>query len=179
MKLKTMVLAVLFCQVVAIVAPAQEADKDKARRQSSYKLEYKLYEVQDGKRTNERSFVIYAKGDGRNSSIRIGNRVPIYTSYGDQSKGNSVQYMDVGLRIEAQVEELADGEIMLWTKIEITDVVSTETGTDSKSGNPVLRNVSNEESVRLGTGKPLIIASLEDTNTKKTFQVEVAATKVK
>src|SRR5262245_34323328 len=77
-----------------------------------YRLDYVMYELEDGKRTNERTFTINAATNRRQTGIRVGTRVPL--PGGDKG----VIYMDVGLRINATLDDTPDG-LMLQSRVDL------------------------------------------------------------
>jgi hypothetical protein len=112
----------------------------------------------------------------RNGSIKVGNRVPIATS-----KDGGFQYIDVGLNIDCRFEE-SGGAAVLNFKADLASIITPDQGDVRNSSpvtNPVIRQLRQEADAYLSAGKPTIIASIDDTNTPRTVQVEVTATKLK
>src|SRR5207247_1121198 len=102
----------------------------------------------------ERSYVLSAN-DGSSASLRIGTRFPISTP----EKG--VTYMDVGLKISGRVNEREDGEVALDSNVEMTSFATSEQP-EKRPGSPVLYNVEQGFSTRLASGKPTLVASIDD-----------------
>ena len=140
------------------------------RPRSSFRLDYALYEIEGGKRANERAFTLTAN-EGAHAQLRSGTRVPI--TVGDKG----VQYMDVGLKISGRLLE-RDGDLTLESEIEMSTFALPEQAAEGK-GNPVVRTVSETVSSRPVLGKPAVVSSLDDLNSKKRFQVEVTVTRLK
>src|SRR5690348_7932835 len=96
------------------VLPAQETPKKDApeapRIHKFYKLSFLIYELEDGKKINERSYTFPAITEGRRSSMKIGTRVPIVVKESQVQgvKESQVQYLDVGLDISCDLSEVAD-----------------------------------------------------------------------
>lgn len=141
---------------------------------SAYRLEFKIFELENGKRINERDFTLMtnAEHNATPSSLRIGTRVPI------SSPGEKPNYLDVGVNIwtnlRPQAEKLA-GSI----RMEVTSLVPPEQGTEQRSASPpVLRNSSFNLETVLVPGKPQLLSSIDDVNSKKRVQVEVVATRM-
>jgi len=169
------VLAVLFASSFLAVAPlaaADEATPKKERPRSSYRLDYVLFEVEGGKRANERSFSLTAN-EGVHASLRTGTRVPVTT--GD--KGST--YVDVGLKISGRVLEREEGDIALESEIEQSSFARHEEAASPRTGTPVLRTVGATVSTRLVPGKPALLTSVEDATSRRRTQVEVTLTRVK
>src|SRR5579872_3496205 len=116
------VTAILLCLCLpALTAAAQTPDKKPAP--ASYKIDYTIYEIQDGKRVNPHAFTMHVEDDERACTIRIGNRVPITT----MSKENTptVQYIDVGLTINANLR-LNESGLLLRSTVDVSSFAQPE-----------------------------------------------------
>src|SRR6185312_1489154 len=74
--------------------PASTASE--APHQTAYKLEFKLFEMDDGKRINQRDFALMANAfdhAGPSSTLRSGTRVPV------SIPGEKPNYIDVGFTV--------------------------------------------------------------------------------
>lgn len=49
----------------------------------------------------------------------------------------------------------------------------------TQSGTPVLRNVSENVTAKVAYGKPTLVSSIDDVNSKRRLQLELTATRVK
>jgi hypothetical protein len=156
--------------LMALCAQAQEK-KDEPTR-NVYKLEFTVFELENGKRINERSYMLQLSDDRRGASTRVGTRVPITVG---PEKG--IQYMDVGLKIDANFQSADDAAITLLINFETSGFAVPEQST--QSGTPVLRNVSEQTAAKLPYGKPTLISSVDDVNSKRRLQLELTATRVK
>lgn len=144
-----------------------------ARESESYRLEFKIYELEGGKRTNERAYTMIAGVPGGWTQVRTGTRVPVSTGAGEKST-----YIDVGVRLDCQLSEEA-GKIFAHVRMEISSLVLPEQGNEPRSSTmPVLRNTNADIGTEIKTGKPQIIAGADDVNSKKKVQVELTATKL-
>lgn len=159
---------VLALLALAPSARAEEPRPEKAR--SSFRLDYVLYELESGKRANERAFT-FTVNEGAHGQVRSGTRVPV--SVGDKG----VQYMDVGLKISGRVLE-RDGDVALDSEIELSTFALPDQAVEGK-GNPVVRTVSETISTRPVLGKPAVVSSLDDLSSRKRLQVEVTVTRLK
>src|SRR3954469_9987881 len=102
--LLAMLLALFVAGVFLLPAAAQESatksetkdDKPQAKaapvNYPVFKLDLSVYELQDGKRSNVRKYVMFIKGGGQTSTVKVGNRVPVAT--GSASGSTQFQYMD-------------------------------------------------------------------------------------
>jgi len=101
------------------------ADLDRGKR--LYRLIYTINESDSGKHTAAQSFALIVASGGK-TTFKQGARVPIVTGVsGDQASGTQVQYMDVGLNIEASADGYMDG-LRLRSKIEQTNVADEKSG---------------------------------------------------
>jgi hypothetical protein len=142
---------------------------------SAYKLDFKFFELEDGKRINERNFTLMAcisEHGSLPSSLRIGTRVPV------SSPGEKPNYLDVGVNIWTGLAPQA-GKLAGTIRVEVTSLVPPEQGSEPRSSSaPVLRNSSFNVDTVLAPGKPQLLSSIDDVNSKKRVQVEVVATKI-
>jgi hypothetical protein len=145
--------------------------KPQAKDPSIYKFEFSVYELQGGKKTNARNYMIFLQERHR-GAVKVGNRVPVATS-----KDGGFQYIDVGLNIECRFEDM-NGGVNLSGTFDLASIIAPEQGGGMVT-NPVIRQLKQDADSYLVPGKPTIIASIDDTNTPRTVQVEVTATKVK
>ncbi len=88
-----------------------------------------------------------------------------------------IQYMDVGLKISGRVLE-RDGDLVLDSEIEMSTFALPEQAASS-GGNPVVRTVSETISTRPVLGKPAVVSSLDDLNSRKRLQVELTVTRLR
>ena len=167
-----------FLQLVFVVGfasllAAQEVPKRPI--QKVYKVSFLIYEVEDGKKINERTYsfpVTTIDGNPRDSSVKVGTRVPVTTGE------KQVQYLDVGLSIECDLVEQAD-KFVVHGNIDMSSFALPEQGADPRSGgNPVLRNVKQNFHALLAPGKPTPVTSLDDINSKKRLQVDITAARI-
>jgi len=145
-----------------------------------FKLAFVMYELDDGKRTNQRDYTMIGRTDNQPSSIRVSTRVPIYT----EVKGNDKQYtyIDAGLNIRCSLKEQVDRRLQFHCDIEMSSFVRPEqiAGAIGKAGPeaPVMRTTRTESWALLTLGKPAILTTVDDVNSAKRLQVEVTATKI-
>ncbi len=148
---------------------------DSAQSDNVYKLVFLVYELQDGKRTNQRDYMMMAKSSGHPASIRIGTRVPIY------AEEKKMQYVDAGLDIRCFVGDVAGGRVLADCEIGVSSFIQAEQAGGSANvapSAPVLRSTRTNSSSLLVLGKPTLIATVDDVNSTKRMQIEVTATKV-
>ena len=145
-----------------------------------FKLAFVMYELEDGKRTNQRDYMMIGRTDNQPSSIRVSTKVPITT----QEKGNDKQYTytDVGLRINCSMKEQVDRRLQFHCDIEISSFIRPEQIANA-TGNaglaaPFLRTTRTDSWALLTPGKPAILTTVDDINSTKRMQIDVTATKL-
>ena len=168
----------------------KDAPKQTARIQpvQPYRLDFSFNEVADGKTVNTRHYSMDLTA-GDTNEIKIGTRVPVATGSNNPSTPAAVQYqyLDIGTNIWAQLREHGD-ELMLAVRSDVSNL-DTNSGDGSAGGNPapehrldlgpVIRQIKISGTTLLVTGKPIIIGTMDDPNSKRQFQLEVIVTKLK
>lgn len=162
--------------LLSAIGTAQDAPR---HIQKVYKVVFLIYEMEDGKKINERTYTLPVNtvdGNTRDGSIRVGTRVPIET--GSKSGDTMVQYIDVGLDLDCNVTEQQD-KFIVHGNLTLSSLVSPEQGTDLKGGGmPVLRQIKQSFTSLVSPGKPTLVTTMDDINSKKRMQVEVTATRL-
>jgi hypothetical protein len=169
-------------------AEAQEGSKESSSTEpakpkpvqpvQSYRLDFSFNEVADGKILNTRHYSMNMTG-GNPNEIKIGTRVPVATgSSSSTTAPTQYQYLDIGTNIWAQLREHGD-EFILVVRGEVSNL-DVETGEHSGALlPPVVRQIKINGDTLLVVGKPIVIGSVDDPNSKKQFQLEVTVTKLK
>lgn len=132
----------------------------------AYRLDFSVRELEDGKTINTRQYSLNMNVDDANE-IKIGTRVPVESGQGQY------QYIDVGTSIWCRIGERSDG-IPLSVKAEISNFAIP----DHESGHPVIRQLKISASTLALLGKPMIVGSVDDPNSKRQFQLEVTVKKL-
>jgi hypothetical protein len=167
-------------------AKAQEGSKEgspgpaKSQPVQPYRLDFSFNEVVDGKTVNTRHYSMNLTA-GNADEIKIGTRVPVVSgSSSNNSMPSQYQYIDIGTQIWSQLRERGD-DLILVVKGEISNL-DVGTGTGEHTGAllpPVVRLIKINGDTLLVVGKPIVIGSVDDPNSKKQFQLEVTVTKLK
>ncbi len=163
-------------------ASAQEASPEnnaaaKVKPVQPYRLDFSFNELADGKTINTRRYSMNLTA-GQSNEIKIGTRVPVATGTNNANMPAQYQYMDVGTNIWAQLREHGD-ELILAVRGENSNV-DIETGQHAGAmAPPVVRQIKIDGDTLLVTGKPIMIGSVDDPNSKRQFQLEVTVTKLK
>jgi hypothetical protein len=175
----------LLTTVFSRTARAQDHSKESsaaAEESAAYRLDISFIELEDGKKLNTRHYSIDLTG-GRPNEIKIGTRVPVVSANCGSSSSSSsgsasqqYQYLDLGTHIWAQLVSRGD-ELRITGDISSLD---TSAGPDvSARLGPVIRQIKIEGSTAVVLGKPLIVGSADDPNSRREYQLEVTVTKLK
>lgn len=161
--------------LVSVMA-AQEAPR---HLQKIYKAVFLIYELEDGKKINERTYTLPVNtidGNPRDGSMRVGTRVPIATA--SSSGDKQWQYVDVGLNIDCNVTEQED-KFIVHGSLELSSFAIPDQGSDPRSGgNPILRQIKQNFTTLVVPGKPTLATTMDDVNSKKRLEVEITVTRI-
>ena len=155
------------------LALAQKLVAELDRPHMIYRLTYTITTTENAKppRAQHISFIV---SPGEKTVLKQGSRVPIITGANGQKSAltSQVQYLDVGLNIDATVEGSPD-DLRLRTKVEQSSL------SDERSGigvlDPVIRQTDLQSDVRLSQNKPLSIGSLDMPGGTRYLEVAVVA----
>lgn len=145
-------------------SPEQEPPKTV----EAYRLDFSINELEDGKKINTRQYSMNLTRS-QPQDIKIGTKVPIQTKQGE------FQYLDVGTNISGRLQGHND-QLELIVNADMSNFAIPEQaqGHDSL---PLIRQFKISGSALVVLGKPIIIGSADDPNSKRQFQVEVTMTK--
>lgn len=156
------------------LAPAQQSESENTRKSektlNAYRLDFSVNELEDGKKINTRQYSLNLNSDNSNE-LKIGTRVPV------ESKQGEFQYLDVGTSIWSNIRDV-NGAIDLSVRAEISNFAIPEQN-QSRDTRPVLRQLKINAGTLAVLGKPMILGSVDDPNSKRQFQLEVVVTKLK
>lgn len=179
-----LVVAIAAAIGVSAVAQDQEAAKDsgaEASRNKSvqpYRLDFSFNEIADGKTVNTRHYSMNLVA-GNPNEIKIGTRVPVAVSSSPTAPSPmQYQYLDVGTNIWSQLREHSD-ELSLAVRAEVSNLDVTTGDHAGAFLPPVVRQIKIDGETLLVVGKPLLIGSVDDPNSKRQFQLEVTITRLK
>lgn len=136
----------------------------------SYRLTYTITDNDNGKRTGSQSYSLVVV-PGEKTYFTQGNKVPIVTGNSSQENSNElsqVQYLDVGLHIEATLE---GGR--LHTKVEQSSLAEEKSGVGTQD--PIVRQTVLDGMLTLEKGKPVVLGSLDVPGGARRQQIEVVA----
>jgi len=157
-------------------ASNQSAAKKEPPKKAAYRVDFKLYELEDGKRVNQREYsLVTSAASGHRSGgsmIRIGTRVPV--SYEEKKES----YINVGLDLSCALWQ-EDDKLWGWFAVDISTFALPEQNADPRHGGmPVLRNAHQDAETSLNPGKSLVLTTIDDLNSKKRTLIEVVATRI-
>ena len=171
------VLSLLFCGFSR--ARAQESGDSKApktRPIEPYRLDFSFNELDGEKKINTRHYSMNLTWT-EPIEIKIGSRVPVAS--GASANSTQFQYVDVGTRIWAHLEHGQNDDQELLVRSEVSNIdLNAESGSVPNVP-PVIRQIKIDGSTLLVLGKPLLIGSMDDPNSKRQFQLEVTVTKLR
>jgi hypothetical protein len=136
-----------------------------------YRLDFTITEIEDGKRINARQYSLNVN-TGDHDDLKIGTRVPVEVKQGE------MQYLDLGTNISADLRERDNG-LALEVRAQMSNFATPENQAKPGNSMPLLREMRINASTVLSPGRPTIVGSVDDPNSKRQFQLEVTATKLK
>jgi hypothetical protein len=165
--------------------PAQPEARRAARNAGPlYRVDLTTSELEGGTRLNSRSYSLLLRIPAEGAMLRVGSRLPLNAEGG-------VQYMNVGLNIDLLQVDETDGKLTGTLSLEMNSVVPPEppgppapTPGAMPGATPVLRNQPIVRDLRmraqfaLTPGKPAVVGTIDDVNSKRRFQIEMTATRL-
>jgi hypothetical protein len=140
---------------------------------TAYRLDFSLNELEDGKKINSRQYSMNIVGNESNE-FKIGTRVPV-----DTGKEGEYQFLDVGTNLWCQLRYYG-GDLLLVVRADASNFAPTPAGSQEHASRPVIRQIKINASTNVALlNKPTVIGSADDPNSKRQFQLEVMATKLK
>lgn len=153
---------------------AKQVVTDMTQGHRVFRLTYILTNLGNGKAAGHRTFA-FVVASGERVSLKKGGRVPVVTGYDgkDASHANKqVQYLDVGLNLNASLNGPAD-DLVLETKVVQSALAPNKS--ENSSIDPVIHQTMLNSTTILPVGKPVVLGSLDIPGTTKHEQIEVTA----
>lgn len=173
-----MVLLSVFSAWAGSDAQAQESasvskqnSEDVNKPVNAYRLDFTIHELDEGKKINARQYSLNLNS-GDADEVKIGTRVPV------EMKQGEMQYIDVGTSIWCRIRGERGNDLELMVRAEISNFAIPEQQSRSNSM-PLLRQLRINASTLLVPGRPMVVGSVDDPNSKREFQLEVTANKLK
>jgi type II secretory pathway component GspD/PulD (secretin) len=160
------------------IALAKEIVSELDRPKKSYHLTYTITETDGGKHVGEQRYSLVVVAGGK-ATLKQGNRVPIVTGNtkdGASVPSSQVQYVDLGLNIDASLEGFADG-LRLRSKVEQSSLSDDKSGVGMQD--PVIHQTMVDGTSVLVQGKPFVLGSADVPGTTRHQEIEVVSELVK
>jgi type II secretory pathway component GspD/PulD (secretin) len=156
------------------LATAQKliADLDKPRK--LYRLTFTITDFDGDKRTGSEHYVFLAVA-GMKTIFKEGSRVPIVTGMADKqtaAESSQVQYVDIGLSIEATVAGSADN-LTMRSKIEQSSLAGEKSA--ATPADPVVHQNVLEGFTEIALNKSAVLGSLDLPGATRRQEIEVTA----
>jgi hypothetical protein len=137
----------------------------------TYRLTYTLTETDGGKRVGTQHFAMIVVS-GRKTVLKQGSRVPLVIGSLSNSGGaqSQVQYMDIGLNVDASIEDSGSG-IKLNTVVEQSSIAEEKSGLGTQD--PIVRQSKLEGTAILIAGKPMMLGSMDVPSSARHLDIEV------
>lgn len=158
----------------SVQAEAAADAKQKSAEQrpiEAYHLDFAITESEDGKKINSRQYSLNLNTNDSNE-IKIGTRIPV------EIKDGEFQYLDLGTNIWAHLRD-ERGQTLLAVRAEVSSFAIPEQGLDKPDPHPAIRQLKLSGSALLPVAKAIAMDSVDDPNSKRTFQLEVTVTKLR
>jgi hypothetical protein len=149
--------------------PAQTVAQEKPI--TPYRLDFTINEVEDGKKINARQYSLNVN-TGDHNNLKIGTRVPV------EAKQGEVEYLDLGTEISADLRERDNG-LALEVRAAMSSFATPEDQGNRSNNMPLLRQMLIHASTVIFPGRPTVVGTADDPNSKRQFQLEVTATELK
>ncbi len=151
------------------IALAQKilAEIDQPRK--AYRLTYTFTETDGSQRADPQRYSLIVV-PGKTTLFRRGSKVPIVTGVSKENSNelSQVQYEDIGLHIEADIEG-----VRLHTKVEQSSLAEERSVLGAQD--PVVQQTYLDGMSTLEQGKPMVLGSLDIPGTGRRQQIEVSA----
>lgn len=134
----------------------------------AYRVDFSINELEDGKKINTRQYSMDLTKD-QPQDIKIGTKIPVATKDGE------FQYIDLGTNISGRLQPHND-QLELIVHVDMSSFAVPEQSHDSHS---LIRQFKIGGGTLVVLGKPMVIGSADDPNSKRQFQVEVTMTKLR
>ncbi len=153
------------------LALAQKLLKDFDRPKRTYRLTYTISELDAGKLIGTQHYSIIVVSGAR-TTFKNGSKVPILTgttTSGTTTSKTDFTYLDVGLNIDASLDESVKG-VRLRTKVERSSVA--EERAVAGADDPVIRQTVLESTSILTPGKQATLGSLDVPGSTRHLELE-------
>lgn len=143
----------------------------------AYRVDFVISEMEDGKKINSRQYALNLNA-GESDQLKVGTRVPV------EVKQSEIQYLDVGTSVWCRLRDRGwpnfswlGNDVMLNLSAEISNFAVPDQ--QGQSMRPAIRQMKIESSTIAVVGKQMVVGIVDDPNSKRQFQLEVTATRLK
>lgn len=143
------------------IQTAQKILADIDRPRKVYRLTYSLDRMEGDKSLGTQTISLVAFATGEKALVEQGSKVPIITGTtdnGSSRQNTQVQYEDIGLMIEASVNDSPDGP-RLRTKVSQSSLADAKPA--AGASDPAILQTILESMAVLAPGKPLVLGSFD------------------
>jgi len=154
---------------------AQDAQQIRGDGQH-YRVAFVVQEVEGSKVINARKYVTdMTVPMYENGSIRSSSRVPVITSsyLNDGKKVDQYTYVDLGFNVDFKDARLEGDKLFLVVRADLSTAETPE------GHQPVIRQNKWDGGVTVPLGKPTVIFTSDDMDSKRTLQLELTVTLVR
>ena len=162
--------------VIALLLPAttvlaqESAPRNPKPPRHFYKLDYVLKESDEAKVVNQRSFVVSGSTGDVNMAARYASRLRAGSRFPVRDNEGKTNYIDVGVNIDNQLEEVPEGLAM-----DVTAEISSVATETANSNAPVIRQVKTNAQAVVPLNKPYVLFTVDDPSSRHRFELEVTA----
>ena len=137
---------------------------------NAYRLDFTMNELENGKKVNTRQYGLnVVPGFATNNELKIGTRIPV------AAKDGGFQYLDMGTNLWSRMVEHA-GAVQLEVRADLSTLADAS---QEKSSEPIIRQLRINSSTVVTLGKPMVIGTVDDPNSKRQYQLEVVVMKIR
>jgi len=151
-------------------ASSQLSSATAEKAANPYRLDFSVNELEDGRKINTRQYSMNLNA-GDSNTVKIGTKVPA------EAKQGEMTYIDVGTSIWARLKE-RDGNLLVEVRSEFSNFATPEQANRGNSM-PLLRQFQISASTVALPGKPMVVGSVDDPNSKRQFQLELTVARLK
>jgi hypothetical protein len=176
----------LLLPLLPLTAQEKPPERTLSAPDSVYRVEYRIRDGSDAAARNGRRYAMLIANHNK-ATFKLGERVPVATGSFQPGVGGvgvnplvntQFTYLDIGVNIDAHLDD-NNGRIILNSTLDISTLVEHKPSQASQVlPNPTVAQIRIAEISNLATGKPTLVASIDDPVTQRKFDVEVTVTKV-
>lgn len=152
-----------------LLAAAATAQEQPSKSRGTYRLQFTVQQTEGSQSPEKKAYSVRVDESGW-GKLRVGNKIPVQTTGGT---GQQFSYVDVGLNLDCRMVGSGD-QLTLHTSVEASSLA----GGAGTPGRPVIRQMRAESEAAITLGKATPIATLDDPETKRHYEIEVTATRV-